>query len=272
MKQPQSIVWSSLRRMSGMIRRNIYLMRGSGIRVIELCYWPIMQMTVWGFMTLFLAQKTDYIAQAFGILLSAVLLWDVFFRSNLGVATSFLEEMWSRNLGHLFVSPLRPWELVVSMMTMSFLRTLIGIVPATLLAIWFFGFSIYSLGWSIIAFYINLSIMGWAVGLFVCGMVLRYGLSAESLVWLLGFMFAPISGIYYPVSVLPDWLQSIAWGLPSAYVFEGMRILVMDSVFRSDLLRDAMILNGLYLSGAIAFFLYMFALARRDGKLLQMGE
>jgi len=49
-----------------------------------------------------------------------------------------------------------------------------------------------------------------------------------------------VSGVYYPVSVLPHWLQYVAWALPPTYVFEGMRALLSDHVFRSDLMIDAL--------------------------------
>src|SRR5690606_12544646 len=95
-------------RIAALVRRHWYLLSGSWARILELIYWPAVQMIMWGFLTQFLAGQTSYIAQAFGILLAGVMLWDTLFRVQLGVAISFLEEMWSRNLGNLFVSPLRP--------------------------------------------------------------------------------------------------------------------------------------------------------------------
>ena len=97
----------SLRRIESMLRRYVYLLKGSWPRILELAYWPTVQMVTWGFVTIFLAQTSSLLVQAGGLLISAVLLWDVMFRSQLGVSLSFFEEMWSRNLGHLFVSPLR---------------------------------------------------------------------------------------------------------------------------------------------------------------------
>lgn len=114
--------------------------------------------------------------------------------------------------------------------------------------------------------------MGWAVGLLVAGLILRFGLGAESLCWLGIFLVAPISGIYYPVSVLPDWVEPIAWALPSSYVFEGMRAVLFDNVFRWDLFNRAVALNVLYLTLFSSFFLYMFRVARQRGLLLQQGE
>jgi ABC-2 type transport system permease protein len=206
------------------------------------------------------------------VLLSAVLLWDVLFRGQLGVSVSFFEEMWSRNLGHLFVSPLRAHELIVALMTMSLIRTLIGVVPASLLAIAFFGFSVYSLGLSLAAFFFNLIVLGWAVGLAVAGLVLRHGLGAESLAWVAIFALAPLSGIYYPVSVLPEWLQVVAWALPSSHVFEGMRAILVEGTVRLDLMVSAALLNVVYLGAGALIFLAYFRGARVHGQLLQMGE
>ena len=97
-------------------------------------------------------------------------------------------------------------------------------------------------------------------------------LGAESLCWLGLFVIAPITGIYYPVSVLPHWLQTLSWMLPSTYVFEGMRAVLFDHTFRWDLLIGATAINVLYLAFGAGFFLYMFGVARRRGLLLQQGE
>ena len=194
------------------------------------------------------------------------------FRGQLGVSISFFEEMWSRNLGHLFVSPLRPYELIISLTVMSLVRTIIGIVPASLLAIVFFGFSVYSLGLSLAVFFVNLLAMGWAIGFMVSGMVLRFGLGAESLAWVAIFAVAPVSGIYYPISVLPDWLQIVARVMPSSYVFEGMRAIIRDGVVRVDYMLIATGLNVIYLAAGALIFLAFFRNARQRGLLLQMGE
>ena len=262
----------SPRRVGAMVLRYIYLIRGSWPRIVEMAYWPTVQMILWGFITLFLIGHSSFIAQAFGILLSGVLLWDVLFRGQLGVAMSFLEEMWSRNLGHLFVSPLRPYEMLVSLMVVSLIRTLIGLIPASLLAFMFFGFSLYSLGVPLIGFFLNLIIRGWSMGFMVSGLVLRVGLGAESLAWAAIFAVAPLCGIYYPISVLPDWLQCVAFFLPASHVFEGMRAVLVDDIFRSDLMINAILLNIAYLGVGMAVFLAFFRSARIKGVILQVGE
>jgi ABC-2 type transport system permease protein len=259
-------------RIGSMGLRYLYLLRSSWIRIVELAYWPLMQMIMWGFMTKFLLTAESPILRASGMLLAAVLLWDVMFRSNIGVAVSFLEEMWSRNLAQLFTSPLRPYEWALSLLFISLVRTVIGVLPAALLAIPLYHYSIFEMGLPLIAFFFNLMIFGGAVGLAVSGMVLRFGMGAESLAWVGIFLVAPITGIYYPISVLPDWLQPIAWALPSTHVFEGMRAVLADNIFRTDLFVSAVLLNIVYLAAGMGVFLYVFRIARIRGFLLQMGE
>ncbi len=262
----------SCRRVRAMVLRYLYLLRGSWPRIIELAYWPTMQMFMWGLMTQFLATNSSYFLRAGGVLIAAVLLWDVMFRGNIGVAVSFLEEMWSRNLGQLFASPLRPYEWSIALLIISLLRTLIGIVPAALIAIPLYNYSIFDMGLPLVAFFFNLLIFGSAVGLAVSGLVLRYGLGAESLAWVAIFAVAPLSGIYYPIATLPAWLQPVALALPSAHVFEGMRSILADGVFRLDYLLYATGLNVVYLALGMGAFLYVFRVARQRGLLLQIGE
>jgi len=227
---------------------------------------------LWGFITTFFLQHSSWVVQAAGVLISAVLLWDVLFRSNLGVCLPFIEDMWARNLGQLFVSPLRSHELVASLLIMSVIRTLISVTPAALIALPLFDVWVFSLGLPLIAFFTNLLVLGWSIGLISSALVLRFGLGAESLCWLGIFLFAPVSGIYYPIATLPGWLQPMAWLLPSAYVFEGMRAVLFNGVFRLDYFFTAVALNGLYLALTVALFLYMVQQARIRGLLLQQGE
>jgi len=262
----------SLRRIVAMVLRYLYVLRSSWPRLIELAYWPTMQMIIWGFITEFLYTNSSWVAQAFGVLLSAVILWDVLFRGQLGFSLSFLEEMWARNLGNLFVSPLRPTEHILAMMAMSLIRTIIGVAPAALLAIPLYHYSIFDLGLPLVAFFANLVVMGWAVGLMVTGLVLRYGMGAENLAWFAIFALAPVSAVYYPVAALPEWLQWIAWALPSAHVFEGMRAILVDHVFRPGLLAAAALLNLGYIALGFVIYLRFFDLARARGLLLQVGE
>jgi len=262
----------SPRRVAAMVLRYWYLLRSSFARLIELIYWPTVQMLMWGFLQTYLAGQASLYARAGGVLVGAVMLWDILFRGQLGFSISFLEEMYARNLGNLMISPLRASEFVAALMIMSIIRLAIGMVPVTALAVWFFGFNLWALGFALAAFFANLMLTGWAVGIFVSGLVLRNGLGAETFAWSIMFLFLPLACVYYPVAVLPEWLQAMAWLLPPTYVFEGMRALLIDHTFRADLMIQALMLNIVLFSLAVLAFLALLASARRNGSLMQTGE
>jgi ABC-2 type transport system permease protein len=262
----------SINRVAAMVRRYWYLLRSSWPRVLDLVYWPTVQMLMWGFLQLYVSQNGGPFVRTAGIFIGAVLLWDILFRGQLGFSISFLEEMWSRNLGNLMMSPLRPVEFIAALMIMSIVRLLIGMIPVTLLALAFFGFNFWSLGFPLIAFFCNLMLTSWAIGIFVAGLLLRNGMGAESMAWTIMFLFLPLTCVYYPVTVLPHWLQYVSWSLPPTYVFEGMRALLIAHVFRADLMLEAFAFNIVLFAGASIAFLKLLQSARVQGSLLQGGE
>jgi ABC-2 type transport system permease protein len=269
---PQTGIGASVRRVRALILRHAYLLLKSWPRLVSMAYYPTVTMVLWGFLTVYLAPTNNFLRDAPGFFLGAVLLWDVLFRGQLGVSLTFLEEMHSRNLGNLFVSPLRLREFIAGQLVMSMLRTLIGVGGACIFAALLFRYSIFSFGFSLIAFFTMLIMFGWAIGLAVSAMILRWGLGAEELAWAAIFLVAPVSGVYYPIGVLPSWLQIVAWALPSAHVFEGMRASMIDGHFAWGHFFAAAGLNFFYLIVGIVLFRMAIKYAQDKGTLLQMGE
>lgn len=264
---------ASVRRIWGLMYRHLALYRRSWPRLLELAYWPTLQMCIWGFTASFFAARLGNPgAVVMGGLLGAVLLWEVALRSQMGVAISFLEEIWSRNLGHVFVSPLRPWELVAALIGMSFLRMTAGVLPAVLLAWALYAFNLFALGPVLALLVANLMIMGWWVSLGVVSLILRHGAGAEALAWSVLFGLTPFSAVFYPVSVLPAALRPVALALPSAHVFEGMRAAMATGQMAWGELAWASGLNAVWLAGAALLFARQFRAARERGALLAIGE
>ena len=263
---------ASARRIWAMVLRYWYLIRSSWPRAAELIYWPLVQMLMWGFLQTHLAQTSSYYAHAGGLMIGAVLLWDILVRGQLGYSVPFLEEMWSRNLGNLLMSPLKPAELIVALMIVSLVRLVIGVGPVLVLAYLFFGFNILGLGAGFALFFACLMLTSWALGLVGTGVVLRYGLGAESFIWLAVFVLLPVACVYYPVTTLPRWLQPVAWALPPTYVFEGLRALMTQQVLRADLMLRAFLIDAVWLAAAGLFFQRLLRSARLNGGLLRLGE
>lgn len=260
------------RRVLALLLRHLYLFRASWLRLVDLIYWPTVQLTMWGFLQVWLASESRFFAQAAGLFIGAVILWDILFRAQLGFSVSFLEEMYSRNLGHLLASPLKPFEFVLALMAMSVIRVSIGLFPVTLIAMWYFGFNVYSLGLWLVAFFFNLVLTSWAFALFVSGLLLRFGLGAENIAWSLMFLMLPLACVYYPLSTLPEWLQYVSMSLAPTYVFEGMRAILLDGRIEPHLMARAIALNAIYFALGALFFAYWLNDAKRRGTLVGMGE
>ena len=263
---------ASLRRIRAILRRHAYLIVRSPARILSMMYYPTVTMVIWGFVTLYLAPTNNFLRDAPGFFIGAVLLWDLLFRGQLGVSLTFIEEFYARNLGNLFVAPLTLPEYIAGQLTISLFRALVGVGGACLFAFLVFHYSIFSVGLPLAAFFANLVVFGWGIGLAMSGLILRIGLGAEELAWAAVFIIAPVSGVYYPISVLPHWLQAVAAAIPSSHVFEGMRSVLIQGVFRWDHFWIACALNVFYVVLGATVFAWAMRDARDRGTLLQMGE
>jgi len=264
---------ASLRRIWGMMYRHLTLYRRSWPRIAEIAYWPTLQLLIWGFTAQFFSHAHGSpAAMAGGALIAGVLLWEITLRGQLGVTITFLEDIWSRNLGHVFVSPLRPTELVISLLTVSFFRTMVGLLPALLIAYLLYAYNILALGPVLFFFFVNLMVMGWWVALLIVSLLFRYGAGAESLAWTIAFGITPFACVFYPLSALPVWLQPVALVLPPEHIFAGMRAALFTHQMAWSELAMAALLNVLWMALAAAVFAGQFRAARVRGALISIGE
>ncbi len=252
--------------------RHIYLIKGSFPRILDLIYWPTIQILLWGFISKFFTLNSSYYENTVGIILSAAILYDFLFRSSISYNMMFLEEIWSRNFTNLFIAPIKISEIIAALTITAIFRTLIGLVPAALLAIPFFGVSILGIGVPLVFLLTTLYIFGVTLGLLVTSGLLRFGPSFENIAWASLFFLAPLGCIYYPIDILPEWLQSIAKLLPLVHIFEEMRsILIYDTINYSQILK-AILISFLYFVIGIIIFYLSYDGAKNRGTLINMGE
>ena len=259
-------------RMYALSLRHLYLIKSSVPRILDLIYWPTIQIVLWGFISKFFTLHTDLYNHTVGVILSSAILYDFLFRSSISFNMMFLEEIWSRNFTNLFVAPLRVSEIITALTATALIRTLIGIVPAILLATPFFGVSIFTLGPSLILLFLSLYLFGITLGLLVTSGLLRYGPAFENIAWSSLFLLAPLGCVYYPLSILPDWLQVVAKILPLVYIFEEVRSILLDNVVDYSNIITALKLNLIYFASAVSIFYLAFYGARKKGTLINVGE
>jgi len=252
--------------------RHIYLIKGSFPRILDLIYWPTIQIFLWGFISKFFTLNSSLYENTVGVILSAAILYDFLFRSSISYNMMFLEEIWSRNFTNLFIAPIKLSEIIASLTFTAIFRTLIGLVPAALLAIPFFGVSIFKIGTPLIFLLITLYIFGVTLGLLVTSGLIRFGPSFENIAWASLFFLAPLGCIYYPIEILPEWLQILAKLLPFVHIFEEMRnILIYDMVNYFQILK-AIFISFLYFIIGVAVFYLSYSGAKNRGTLINMGE
>ncbi len=252
--------------------RHIYLIKGSFPRILDLIYWPTIQIFLWGFISKFFTLSSSYFENTVGIILSAAILYDFLFRSSISYNMMFLEEIWSRNFTNLFIAPIKLSEIITALTFTAIFRTLIGLIPAALIAIPLFGVSIFKIGAPLIFLLITLYIFGVTLGLLVTAGLVRFGPSFENIAWASLFFLAPLGCIYYPIEILPEWLQVIAKLLPLVHIFEEMRnILIHDTVDYYQILK-AVFISFLYFVVGIIIFYLSYKGAKNRGTLINMGE
>ena len=258
--------------MYGLFLRHFFLIRSSFPRILDLIYWPSIQIILWGFISKFFSTYSDYYNNTIGIILSCAILYDFLFRSSISFNMLFLEEIWSRNFTNLFIAPMKISEIIISLVFTALIRTLIGLVPAILITSPLFGISILNLGIPLFFLFLSLYIFGITLGLFVSSGLLRFGPSFENIAWSSLFLLAPLGCIYYPIEILPDFFQTLAKALPLVYIFDQTRNILVNNIFNFESILYAFYLNAIYLLAGIFLFYFSFSEARKKGSLINMGE
>ena len=262
----------SYNRILGLFLRHFFLIKGSLPRILDLIYWPTIQIILWGFISKFFTVYSDYYNNTVGVILSCAILYDFLFRSSISFNMLFLEEIWSRNFTNLFIAPLRISEIIISLVLTALLRTLIGLVPAILITSPLFGISILDLGAPLFLLFFSLYAFGITLGLFVSSGLLRYGPAFENIAWSSLFLLAPLGCIYYPIEILPEFFQTVAKLLPLVYILEEARSILVNNTVDYSSIMSAIYLNIFYLFLGVSLFYYSFNKARDKGTLINIGE
>ncbi len=263
----------SLTRIYAMLLRYLYLHKRSLPRSFEIVLWPVMELLVWGFVALYIRQiSQDSLTDVAFSLISAMIFWDLLYRSQQGVSMSFVEDIWTQNIVNLLISPLKLKEWITATFVYGVLKTSLITLILSVIAWFLYGFNLIEhFHFYIIPLVFNLLLFGWALGIFTAALVLRWGHAAEALIWGIPFLIQPLSAIFYPLSVLPPWLRLVSKALPSSYVFEGLREVIRAESMPMQYFFTALALNLVYFSAAALFFTWMYRSARETGRLGRLG-
>lgn len=255
----------NLRRASAVSLRIYYLLRGSPARVLQMFVWVLIDITLWGFISHYLSDVATPGMHFVPMLLGAVLMWDFFTRVTHGLAIAFFEDVWARNFLNMFASPIRIGEYLAGLVFVAVATSLAGLLAMFLLAGFAFGLSAFAYGALIVPFLGILFLFGIAIGIIGSAFVLRFGPSAEWFIWPIPALLSPFAAVFYPLSVLPHWMQFIAHGLPPVYVFESVRAVLAGNVVTWQSLAIGITLALAYIAIACLIFARVHRHAVRSG-------
>lgn len=254
-----------------LVTRYVLLYTRNPVRLVELVFWPVMELLVWGFVTRYLQEQGGgNIPKIITFLIGGTILWDALFRAQQGVAVSFLEDVWTRNLLNVFAAPVRMSEYLGATFVVGFLRVCFTAAVMGAIALFGYSFNLLQFEGSLIPLYLNLMIFGWSLGVLSTALILRWGHGAESLAWAIPFVVQPVAAVFYPIGSLPGWLQTVALALPPAHIFEGMRHALATGGVPFQSMATAFGLNLIYLALSGGIFAYTLKVARQRGLLVKV--
>jgi len=259
-------------RIYAMLRRYLYLYPRSVPRILDIFFWPITELLIWGFLTFYLRQINTSIPNVATAILGALVFWNFIQRSQQAVSIAFLEEVWERNLINIFVTPIKMTEFLAATLFVGVVRLILIGLSVGIAAFLLFQFNIFSLGLYLVPFVVNLFFFGWILGLIATSIIMRFGQSAQVLAFALTIFIQPFVAVFYPVQILPGFLQPIAHSIPATYVFEGMRSVLFKGTLPIENLVSATVLNLIWFSIAITIFFKMFAYVKDTGQLLKLVD
>jgi ABC-2 type transport system permease protein len=240
-------------------------------RAMDVFFWPVMDLLVWGFLSVYMLKVSSAVPALITMLIGATIMWNVLMRAQQLISVSFLDDLWSRNLLNIFAAPIRVSEYVTAAYIMGFIQSTIVVLLLAGLANMIYSFNLFAIGLPLALLFANLLLMGWSLGLLTTAMILRWGPPAEAMAWAVPFLVQPVSAVFYPVSVLPAWMQVIAQWVPAAHVFEGMRQILQHGRMDAYHMWCAFGLNVLYMILAALTFKHLFEQARHRGYLAKYG-
>lgn len=254
----------SSQRILGVFYRYFYILCKGPHQLSDLLYWPFMDILLWGLTSVWI-QSQHQASDLPMILLTGLIFWQICWRGSIDISFSLLQEFWHRNLVNLFSTPLKLREWAAGVILLCLCKLLITVCFGALIVYLLYSINVFAIGWMFFPFAFSLLLFGWALGFLAASAIIYWGNQVEAVAFMIGYLFAPFSAVFYPIEVLPQWAQTISMFLPTTYIFEGMRSILTTGTFAMEKFGISLALNALYLTLSFALFHRMFQKSRAKG-------
>jgi ABC-2 type transport system permease protein len=256
-------------RIEAVVIKTWYNMQRDIFRIFDIFYWPAFELFIWGLFSIFISKTSTTGLNIVNVLLGGVILWTFFDRASRDISIALIDELWNRNFVNLFSTPLTIGEYITGVTIVASIKLVISMLFMLFLASILYGFKISAIGYYVIPAAFGLTIFGWTLSFVVQAFILKYGHTVEVFIWAIAILAQPLSCVFYPLSVLPEWAKYIAYMLPSTYLFENMRQTMAGGGVNYLQILLSFILNLIYLILALIFFYKAFAHAKVSGNLIK---
>ncbi len=248
----------------GVFLRYYYTVLKGPHQLSDLFYWPLVDILLWGLTSVWI-QSHSAASNLPLVLMTGLIFWQIAWRGSVDISVSLLQEFWHRNLVNLFSTPLKISHWCFGVILLCLCKLVVALAFGAFMVYLLYSLNVFTLGFAFLPFAALLLIFGWTLGFCASGVIIYWGHQVEMFAWMIAFLFAPFSAVFYPVSTLPLWAQKVAWSLPTTYVFEGMRYLLNAQTFPLHYFWNSLALNCVYLFLSIIFFRWMFKKSLEKG-------
>lgn len=235
-------------------------------RLANLTYFPLADIVVAGLVSNWMTRNSPNALEDQILYLLELAFWIIINAAHIESCFNLIEEIQTRNFVNLFSSSLQHFEWITASFILSCIESVLMTAVSSLFVYEFYGIHLVaSVGWFLPLFLILMVMAGWVMAVFTISLMVHFGLRMTIIVMALPYIVMSMSAAFYPVHVLPGWLQAIASFLPTTYIFEGLRVLVTDHLIPTKCLALSLILNILYMVFALFFYNFMFKKSREQG-------
>jgi ABC-2 type transport system permease protein len=253
-----------IHRIKAMLLNYYYLSINSLDRIFDIVYWPLLDIFIWGFMTHFIQGISDF--NILNVILGGIVLWVFLWRSTQDLVVYLLDSYWSRSIFHLFITPLKSAEFVISLAIIGLIRSFLAFTTMSILAYFLYDFTILQFNLFHIAMLIGILVLfAWALGILISSFIFLWGTRIQVLAWSVIWIIQPFSCVFYPLSALPNWAAKIAIFLPTTQVFENLRATINGSPLNYGSLLYSLIFILIFFVLASLFLSYSVKRARNKG-------
>lgn len=254
----------SLDRILGVFLRYYFVAKKGLHQLSDLFYWPFVDILLWGLTSVWIRSQS-HVDNLPLILMTALIFWQIVWRGSQDISVNLLQEFWQRNLVNLFSTPLKISEWIAGMLLLGLCKLAVCVAFGTIMVFLLYSLNVYTVGLSFLPFAVCLIIFGWTISFLSASAIIYWGHRVEMIAWMIGFLFAPFSAVFYPVDILPPWAQAVSWWLPTTYVFQGMRCILAGGACPLPLFWISLGLNIAYLAVAVCVFRWAFEKSRDKG-------